>query len=209
MKEKREKSGISRRTFIKGVGGGLAGTVAVSSTLAASRAEQVGPQGSKVLGPGKVSIALTVNGKKHVLDVEPRTTLLDALRDHLGYTGTKRVCNRGECGACTVILDGQAVLACSIFAVDADGAKVETIEGLGSGGKLHPLQEAFVKHDALQCGFCTPGFIMSSLALLRENPSPSMDEIQEGVSGNLCRCGTYPNIFSAVQEAAETMKKGG
>jgi xanthine dehydrogenase YagT iron-sulfur-binding subunit len=136
-------------------------------------------------------------------------TLLDVIRDRLDYTGTKRVCNRGECGACTIILDGKTILACSMFALDADGAEIETVEGLADGDQLHPIQESFVKHDALQCGFCTSGFIVSSKALLNENPSPTMDEIKKGISGNLCRCGTYPNIFKAVDEAAKNMQKGG
>ncbi len=209
MKDKKQKSGMSRRNFIKGFGGGIVGTAAVTSSFAESTSQQEGLHGSHVRGPGKVNILLYINGKKHSLEVEPRTTLLDAMRDQLEYTGTKRVCNRGECGACTIIMNGETVLSCSIFALDADGAKIETIEGLAKDERLHPVQEAFVKHDALQCGFCTPGFIMSSVALLRENPSPTLNEIKQGVSGNLCRCGTYPNIFAAVDDAAKTMKRGG
>ena len=209
MKNKNQKTGISRRNFIKGFGGGIVGTAAVTSSFAKGVGSQAGPHGSTVHGPGKVKISMQVNGKNHSLEVEPRTSLLDAMRDQLGYTGTKRVCNRGECGACTVIMNGKTVLSCSIFAIDADGAKIETVEGLAEDEKLHPLQEAFVKHDALQCGFCTSGFLMSSVALLRKNPSPSRDEIRHGVSGTLCRCGTYPNIFAAVDDAAKTMKRGG
>lgn len=209
MKDNKQKSGISRRNFIKGFGGGIVGTAAVTSSFAKGEGKQVGPHGSMVRGPGKVKISLQINGNNHSLEVEPRTSLLDAMRDQLGYTGTKRVCNRGECGACTVILNGKTVLSCSMFAMDADGAKIETIEGLAKGDELHPIQSAFVKHDALQCGFCTPGFIMSSVALLRKNPAPNLDEIKQGVSGNLCRCGTYPNIFAAVDDAAKTIKRGG
>ncbi|RPI01601.1 MAG: (2Fe-2S)-binding protein, partial [Calditrichaeota bacterium] len=117
--------------------------------------------------------------------------------------------NKGQCGACTVILNGRTVLACSMLAIDADGATIETVEGLEVDGQLHPLQQAFVNNDALQCGFCTPGFIMSAVALLRKNPEPSREEIKKGVSGNLCRCGTYPHVFKAVDEAAKTLKKGG
>ena len=144
-----------------------------------------------------------------MLEVEPRTTLLDALRDQLGFTGSKRVCDRGQCGACTVIMNGETVLACTMLAVDAEGTKIETVEGLADGDKLHPVQESFVQHDAMQCGFCTPGFIMSSMALLRSNANPTWEEIKHGVSGNLCRCGTYPHIFVAVDEAAKKMRKGG
>lgn len=209
MKGKKQVSGISRRNFIKGFGGGIVGTAAVTPSIVKSANQQAGPHGSTVRGPGKVEIVLFINGEKHSLQVEPRTTLLDALRDQLGYTGTKRVCNRGECGACTVIMNGKTVLSCSMLAIDADGKKIETIEGLAKGEQLHPIQSAFIKHDALQCGFCTPGFIMSGVALLRKNPEPSLDEIKQGVSGNLCRCGTYPNIFAAVDDAAKTMKRGG
>ncbi len=208
MSETENKSTISRRSFIKGLGGGIVGTVTVGAAASSSTTES-GSEGATIRGPAKVQIALTVNGKKHRLEVEPRTTLLDAIRDQLGFTGSKRVCNRGECGACTVILNGSTILACSMLALDADGAKIETVEGLAKGSKLSPVQEAFVKHDAMQCGFCTPGFIVSSTALLRENPQPSLDEIKMGVSGNICRCGTYPHIFAAVAEAAQTMRKGG
>lgn len=210
MKEKENSSGISRRNFIKGFGGGVAGTVAITSSIAESaKASTAGPHGSTVRGPDKVPITLTINGSKKSIHVDPRTTLLDAIRDQLDLTGTKRVCNRGSCGACTVIADGKTILACSTLAVDADGSNIQTIEGLAKGDKLHPIQESFVKYDALQCGFCTPGFIMSGLALLQQNPSPTLDEIKLGVSGNLCRCGTYPNVFKAIDDAAKTMKRGG
>jgi aerobic-type carbon monoxide dehydrogenase small subunit (CoxS/CutS family) len=209
MNEKEQKSGLSRRDFIKGVGGGVLGSAALISTISQCTPEKKGPHGSIIRGPDKVMVSFTINGSKQSLEIEPRITLLDAIRDRLDHTGTKRVCNRGECGACTVILDGKTVLACSMFALDADGAEIETVEGLADGDQLHPIQESFVKHDALQCGFCTSGFIISSKALLNENPSPTMDEIKKGISGNLCRCGTYPNIFKAVDEAAKTMRKGG
>ncbi len=207
MGDLKQTSGMSRRNFIKGLGGGVAGATVITATAVEAAPE--GPHGAKVVGPGAVKIAFTVNGKKHELEIDPRITLLDALRNDLDYTGTKRVCNRGQCGACTIIMDGKTVLACSILALDADGASLETVEGLADGDKLHPVQEAFVKHDALQCGFCTPGFIMSCVSLLRENDQPTLEEIKTGVSGNLCRCGTYPNIFKAVADAADTIKKGG
>jgi aerobic-type carbon monoxide dehydrogenase small subunit (CoxS/CutS family) len=156
-----------------------------------------------------VDISFTLNGKGYDLQIEPRMTLLDVIRDHLDYTGTKRVCNRGECGACTVILNGKTVLACAMFAMDAHGAEIETIEGLADGEELNPIQESFIEHDAMQCGFCTSGFIMSSVALLNENPEPSLAEIKKGVSGNLCRCGTYPHVFKAIDDAAKKMQRGG
>lgn len=210
MKEKDQSSGISRRNFIKGFGGGVAGSVAITSSIAGCANDaKAGPHGSSVRGPDKVAVSFKLNGQKKTVQVDPRITLLDAIRDQLDFTGTKRVCNKGQCGACTVILDGSTVLACSMLAVDADGALIKTIEGLAKGDNLHPIQQSFIKHDALQCGFCTPGFIMSSLALLEVNPSPSIDEIKQSVSGNLCRCGTYPNVFKAVDDAAKSMKKGG
>jgi len=210
MKEKDQSSGISRRNFIKGFGGGVAGSVAITSSMTGCADDtEVGPHGSSVRGPDKVGVSFKINGKKKTVQVDPRITLLDAIRDQLDFTGTKRVCNKGQCGACTVILDGQTVLACSMLAVDANGASIKTIEGLAKGDNLHPIQKSYIKHDALQCGFCTPGFIMSSYALLEENPAPSLDEIKQGVSGNLCRCGTYPNVFKAVDDAAKSMKKGG
>lgn len=203
------KSGISRRKFLQGLGGTGVATVTLAPTLAKAAVQETGRHGAVIRGPGLVTITLKINGKTHRLELEPRVSLLDAIRDHLGYTGTKRVCNRGQCGACTVILDGHTVLACSMLALDADGSEIETIEGLADGDKLHPVQQAFVENDAMQCGFCTPGFVMSSVSLLRENPNPTQAEIKAGVSGNLCRCGTYPHIFKAVAEAAEVLKKGG
>ncbi|MGW1072838.1 (2Fe-2S)-binding protein [Streptomyces sp. NPDC002537] len=153
-------------------------------------------------------IGLRVNGKRHDLSTDPRTTLLDLLRDHLDLTGTKPGCNHGTCGACTVHLDGRRVLSCLTLAVTAQDADVVTIEGLAPGdGRLHPVQRAFVDHDALQCGYCTPGQIMSADACLREGHARSADEIREYMSGNLCRCAAYPNIVAAVAAAAEEMQQ--
>ncbi len=205
MSDQQHHDGLSRRGFIKGVGGGIVGAASLTAIKPARAVEKYGD----VVGPDNVDVTLKVNGKSHRLNIDPRITLLDALRDKLDYTGTKRACNRGECGSCTVLLDGKTVLACSMLALDADGADVETIEGLANGEQLHPVQQAFVENDALQCGFCTPGFIISGVALLRENPSPSMNEIKYAVSGNLCRCGTYPHVFKAIDDAAKAMKKGG
>lgn len=209
MNADENKSGISRRGFIKGFGGSLVSTAAIGSSINSQATASIELAGAEIRGPDQVTISLTVNGKKHTLSLEPRATLLDVIRDHIGLTGSKRVCNRGECGACTVILNGDTVYACSMLALDADGGEITTVEGLANEDNLHLLQKAFVKHDALQCGFCTSGFIISSAALLQANPSPSLDQIKQGVAGNLCRCGTYPNIFKAVDDAAKNMRKGG
>ncbi|HEU4328783.1 MAG TPA: (2Fe-2S)-binding protein [Roseiflexaceae bacterium] len=157
---------------------------------------------SEVRGPGKVELLLDVNGTVHELFVEPRRTLLDALRVNLGLTGTKQVCGQGNCGACTVLVDGEPVYSCLTLAVECEGRQVTTVEGLANGGALHPVQRAFVEHDALQCGFCTSGQIMSAVALLRRNPRPTEAEVQEALAGNLCRCGAYRGIVRAVLSAA-------
>jgi xanthine dehydrogenase YagT iron-sulfur-binding subunit len=145
-----------------------------------------------------------VNGKDYRLKVEPRVTLLRALRNDLDLTGTKEICDRGACGGCSVTIDGTLINSCMMLAVDAVGRKVGTIEGLAKGDKLDPIQEAFVKHDALQCGFCTPGMVMACKTLLESNKSPSLIQIKKGLSGNICRCGTYNHIFAAVQTASKT-----
>jgi aerobic-type carbon monoxide dehydrogenase small subunit (CoxS/CutS family) len=155
-----------------------------------------------VLGPGKVPLELLINGEKYSLEVEPRRSLLDVLRDDLNLTGSKKGCDMGECGACTVILDGKAVYSCLILAVECEGQEIHTIEGLAQGDNLDPIQQAFVNNDAYQCGFCTPGQIMSVRALLERNPDASQEEIHNAVSGNICRCGAYPRIFTAAEEAA-------
>jgi xanthine dehydrogenase YagT iron-sulfur-binding subunit len=153
----------------------------------------------------KVPLSLQINGKAHQLSVEPRTTLLDLLREQLAQTGTKKGCDHGQCGACTVHVDGQRVLSCLSLAVMNEGKKVTTIEGLAEGDKLHPMQEAFIKHDGFQCGYCTPGQIMSGIACIREGHANSEEEIREYMSGNICRCGAYPNIVKAIVD----VKTGG
>jgi carbon-monoxide dehydrogenase small subunit len=153
-----------------------------------------------------MKIEITVNGAKRVFDVEPQTLLLNLLRDEMDLTGTKYGCGIGECGACTVLLDGDAVLACMVLAVDADDRRVDTIEGLAECGKLHPIQEAYLDEGAVQCGYCTPGFIMATKALLDENPEPTEREIREYLNGNICRCTGYVNIVRAVQAAAKRMQ---
>jgi aerobic carbon-monoxide dehydrogenase small subunit len=149
-----------------------------------------------------VKISLTVNGTKHEADVEPRELLTYFLRNELGLVGTNVGCDTSSCGACTVLIDGESVKSCTVLAVQADGADVTTIEGLAAGGELHPMQQAFHENHALQCGFCTPGFVLASVSLLKENPSPSEEEIRLGLEGNLCRCTGYHNILKAVQSAA-------
>jgi xanthine dehydrogenase YagT iron-sulfur-binding subunit len=151
----------------------------------------------------EVAATLRVNGVDHQLRLDPRVTLLDALRDALGLTGTKKGCDQGACGACTVLLDGRRVVSCLMLAAQCDGRQVTTIEGLAQDGELHPLQQAFIRHDAFQCGYCTSGQILSAVSLLAEGRAGSDEEIREFMSGNLCRCGAYPNIVAAIREVAE------
>jgi len=155
----------------------------------------------------KCPVKLKVNGDEFELYVEPQRTLLEVLREDLGLTGTKYSCGAGECGACTVLLDGESVVSCMTLAVEADGKSVETIEGMAKGGELHPIQEAFLEHGAIQCGFCTPGMVMQAKALLDENLNLTEEEIKQYMRGNLCRCGTYPRMVKAIIAAAEKMKK--
>jgi len=201
-KKKKASAGVSRRGFIQGVGIG-GGAVELLQAKAASPARAT----AGMAGPGAVPITLLINGKPYKLTVEPRVTLLDALRDHLDMTGAKRVCDRANCGACTVIMAGKAVYACSILAIEAQNKPIQTIEGLSTGGKLHPVSAAFVRNDAQQCGFCTPGFVMAAKGFLDRNPHPTMEQVKEGLGGNLCRCGTYMGIRKAVLEAAKEVGK--
>ena len=153
--------------------------------------------------PEKIAVALIINGVETQLSLAPWTTLLDALRDHLDLTGTKKGCDHGQCGACTVLVDGRRINSCLTLAVMRDGATVTTIEGLGADGRLHPIQQAFIEHDAFQCGYCTPGQICSALGLIAEGKAKNTDEIRELMSGNICRCGAYPNIVAAIRQAME------
>jgi len=199
-RRRRAPKGFSRRAFLKGFGGGAVGAGLLTAAPAAVQAPA--SAGPRTLGPGEVSIDLKINGQPRALKVEPRVTLLDALRDRLDLTGAKKICDRGECGGCTVLLDGRPVYSCMLLAVDARGRAITTVEGIAPKGKLHPVQAAFIEKDALQCGFCTPGFVVASKALLDARPSPSLDEVRQALCGHLCRCGTYPRVFEAVLAAA-------
>ncbi|EYF02959.1 (2Fe-2S)-binding protein [Chondromyces apiculatus] len=192
---------LSRRRFLAGTGL-TAATTAVLEACKPAAVGGAGGKGAEVAGPGQVPVTLQVNGKERTVSLEPRATLAEVLRTDLGMTGTKVVCDRGACSACTVWLDGTPVCSCMTFAMDAVGRAITTVEGLSSGGALHPVQQAFVEHDAAQCGFCTPGMVMSCAALLQRNPRPTLDDVRTATSGNLCRCGTYPKVFEATLAAA-------
>lgn len=189
-------SKISRREFVETTGAGL--VVATSVPLAAQQAVTA----SAPLATPNTSVKMTINGTEQRLQVEDRWTLVEVLRDHLGLTGTKIGCDRGECGACTVLLDGKSVYSCSQLAVWADGRTVETVEGLAHGDRLHPLQHAFIEHDGPQCGYCTSGQLMSAKALLDRNPHPTEDEVRAAMTGNICRCSNYNRYVAAVLAAA-------
>ena len=201
------QSKFSRRGFLKGAGVAAASSV-VETTNALAR-EIKEPDTAKAVGPAALPIQLHINGREHAVTVEPRYTLAATLRDNLGLTGTKVVCDRGSCSACTVWIDDVPSLACMTLAVDAVGRKVTTIEGLTTNGAMHPVQAAFVKHDAMQCGFCTPGMVMSCAALLKRNPNPDLNDVKHATSGNLCRCGTYPKVFAATLDAAKQQNVAG
>ena len=192
--------GLTRRNFLKTMGSGAVAVAASDALTGFSTAVAAVPEKT-------VGIAFTVNGIRRNMVVEPRWTLLYVLREKLGITGTKPGCERGECGACTVLIDGVSRYACLTLAVEVEGREITTIEGLMAGERLGPVQEAFAEHDAFQCGYCTSGQIMSAESLLRENPAPGTDEIRKGMSGNLCRCGAYPHIMTAVSRAA-LLKRG-
>jgi xanthine dehydrogenase YagT iron-sulfur-binding subunit len=209
MKKSPEKKAVpkdpSRRAFLKGAGVTTAGTVAISSGLLSFTTLDREKDGRDVLGPGEVGIQMMVNGKKYDIAVEPRMTLTEAIREKLHLTGTKVGCDRGSCSACTVMMNGKPVVSCLVLAIDADGAEITTVEGLAKGDQLHPVQEAFIEHDATMCGFCTPGMVMSCVALLDRNPNPSLEDVKQATSGNLCRCGTYPKVFEATLAAAKKL----
>jgi xanthine dehydrogenase YagT iron-sulfur-binding subunit len=192
-----ERASVSRRDFLKTAGVGSLAT-AVTTTGATVDA-QTDP---RAVGPGDVPVTLTVNGRRVDLRIEPRVTLLDALRNRADLTGNKRVCDRGSCGACTMIVDGRTVYSCSTLAIDVQGKQIRTVEGLANGNTLNPVQQAFCDVDALMCGFCTPGFIVAATALLERTPNPTPEQMRRGLDGNICRCGTFVRIMEATVAAA-------
>jgi xanthine dehydrogenase YagT iron-sulfur-binding subunit len=190
---------FSRRGFIKGAGVTAATTVLETANALARETQDT----DKVQGPEALPVKLHINGREHSVVIEPRDTLAQTLRDNIGLTGTKVVCDRGSCSACTVWIDKTPALACMTLSIDTAGRQITTIEGLSHGDTMHPVQAAFVKHDAMQCGFCTPGMVMSCAALLERNPTPNLSDVKHAVSGNLCRCGTYPKVFAATLDLAQ------
>jgi xanthine dehydrogenase YagT iron-sulfur-binding subunit len=190
----------SRRDFIRTVGAGAGAAAALS-------AREAGAQGPAAVGPDEVAVTLTINGRRHPLNLEPRVTLLDAMRTRLAITGPKRVCDRGACGACTVIIDGRTFYSCSMLAIEAQGRNIRTVDGLAQGDALHPVQQAFCDHDALMCGFCTPGFVMATVALVEKNPNPTREQARRALDGNICRCGTNIGVLEAAL-AAGSVRRG-
>ena len=197
-------SGLSRRRFLKVSGISLSVPLVMGHRVINVAGAEV-----KVYGPTKVPIQLMINGKASTVNVEPRVTLLEALRNELDITGAKRVCDRATCGACTMIVDGKPVYSCSVLAIEAQGKQITTVESLMQGDKLHPLQQAFVDNDGQQCGFCTPGFVVAAKAFLDKNPNPTAEQIQKGLGGNLCRCGTYMGVRAAVAQTAKGGRRNG
>src|SRR6202789_2924005 len=196
------KTKFSRRGFLKGASVTAATTVMESASALARETKDILHR-DRTVGPDALPVRLHVNGQEHSVLIEPRYTLAETLRDNLSLTGTKVVCDRGSCSACTVWIDKTPALACMTLAIDTVGRQITTIEGLSHGDTMHPIQAAFVKHDAMQCGFCTPGMVMSFAALLERNPTPNLSDVKHAVSGNLCRCGTYPKVFAATLDLAQ------
>jgi len=197
-------SRVSRRSFLQGAGVSAIGASILEVGEAATRELAAAQQAT--IGPNPVSITLSINGVSRTVQVDPATTLVEVLREGLGMTGTKIGCDRGACSACTVWVDDDVIASCMTLALDVRDKKITTIEGLARGDQLHPVQQAFVEHDALQCGFCTPGMVMSCARLVDENPNCSLDDVRQAISGHLCRCGTYPNIFKATLAAASRVR---
>ena len=198
LKDNSENSGVSRREFLK-----ISSLSVAVPLVAGPKTVMAAGQEVPVHGPGKVPMEFSINGKNYKAELEPRVTLLDALRDEFELTGAKRVCDRAECGACTVLMDSKPVYACSVLAIEAQHKAITTVESLVGQGKLHPVQQAFVDNDASQCGFCTPGFVVACKAFLDTHPHPTPDDIRRGLSGNLCRCGTYAGIRQAIAQVAQ------
>jgi len=202
-KDEPDDSGVSRRDFLRISGISVAIPLVAGPKVVLAAGEEI-----PVHGPAKVAMEFTINGEKYKASLEPRVTLLDALRDQFELTGAKRVCDRGECGACTVLMDNNPVYACTVLAIEAQHQPITTVESLMQQGKLHPIQQAFVDNDASQCGFCTPGFVVACKAFLDQHPHPTQEDIRHGLSGNLCRCGTYDGIRKAVAQVAQVAQKG-
>jgi len=193
-----DNSGVSRRDFLK-----ISTISAAAVPILGTKVVHAAGEPVKIYGPGKTPVELTINGQKHTLQLEPRVILLDTLRDQLDITGAKRVCDRAECGACTVLIDSKPVYACAVLAIEAQGKSITTIESLMLGENLNPIQQAFVDNDASQCGFCTPGFVVAFKAVLDKNPNANPEEIRHGLSGNVCRCGTYHGIHLAIAQMTQ------
>ena len=191
----------TRRKFIKQVAGTSAAIAIGPNLIGAASLDQIDSTSAGHAASDSVNVHLKINGKAYTLDIDPRVTLLDALRERLHLTGSKKGCDHGQCGACTVLVNGRRINSCLSLAVTHEGDEITTIEGLANGEELHPMQSAFIEHDGFQCGYCTPGQICSAVALLKENHANSDDEIREWMSGNICRCGAYPNILAAIKEA--------
>jgi xanthine dehydrogenase YagT iron-sulfur-binding subunit len=202
-KVKKQDTDLSRRKFLKVSGISLSVPLVMGHRVIKVAGEEV-----KLYGPEKVPISLSINGREYKAAVEPRVTLLDTLRNELDLTGAKRVCDRATCGACTVIIDGKPAYSCTVLAIEAQGKRISTVEGLSQGDKLHPLQQAFIDNDGQQCGFCTPGFVMACKAFLDQHPNPTLDQVEKGLGGNLCRCGTYMGVRAAVLQAAKAHQGG-
>jgi xanthine dehydrogenase YagT iron-sulfur-binding subunit len=190
----------SRRDFLKTV---VAGSVAAGVFKTGN---VLGRQSPAVVGPAEVAVTLTVNGQRHLLKIEPRVTLLDAIRTRLELTGAKGACDRGSCGACTVIIGARTYYSCSILAIEAQGRDIRTVEGLASGNALHPVQQAFCDHDGVMCGFCTPGFVMATVALVTSNPAPTPNEVERALDGNMCRCGAHKGVLAAALDPKVAMR---
>lgn len=198
MPDQDDRFSVSRRDFLKSAGLGGVATAVTAGNAGDVEAQTAGP---RLIGPGEVPITLTVNGKRLDLRLEPRVTLLDALRNRAALTGNKRVCDRGSCGACTMIVDGRTVYSCSTLAIDVQGKQVRTVDGLAAGDTLHPVQQAFCDVDALMCGFCTPGFVVATVALLEKYPNATPEQARKELDGNVCRCGTFVRILEAAMKA--------
>jgi len=194
--EKPEQINRGRRQFLKATG-----VVPIAASVAGAAVAQA-QSGPAIVGPGEVPIELMVNGKRVALRVEPRMTLLNAIRNKADITGNKRGCDRGVCGACTMIIDGRTTYSCSTLAIETVGKQIRTVDGLANGATLHPVQQAFCDRDALMCGFCTPGFVMATVALIEKHPKPTVDQVKKGLDGNICRCGTFVRIMEAAMTAS-------